>query len=268
MDKKRNIKKVSSSTFSMFNSSWPHTSAIIHGLSENDKHMYEMYDRFGPTPRICFDYISNPSALLRHQADRNKALENLSSVTLLQMVDNSKLLTMDSTSHTLLLMKRRSELRILDSTDDYASIDAFFKPRIEFVSPVVESEIRARLLEREPNNSNLTDNWWPLNRRGAVHRRSCVRNLGPFEARREINLELVDNPNRTGRFSLTIVNNVYYSRDRRNQQPIFFLALWVTRGKLGRADHLFFAPTARVGDCLIDFQWISLVSSSRSPKHL
>lgn len=119
-----------------------------------------MYDRFGPTPRICFDYISNPSALLHHQADRNKALETLSSVTLLQMVDNSKLLTMDSTSHTLLLMKRRSkELRILDSTDDYASIDAFLKPRIEFVSPVVESEIRARLLEREPNNSNLTDNW-------------------------------------------------------------------------------------------------------------
>ena len=121
--------------------------------------MYEMYDRFGPTPRICFDYINNPSALLHHQADRKKALETLSLATLLQMVDNSKLLTMDSTSHTLLLMKRRSELRILDSTDDYASIDAFFKPRIEFVSPVVESEIRARLWEREPNNSNLTDNW-------------------------------------------------------------------------------------------------------------
>ena len=107
VDEKRNIKKVGSST-SVFRflcsiqaDHFVPCSAVIHGLAENDKRMYEMYDQFGPTPRICFDYIKNPYARFCHRANRDKALESLSSVTFRQMVDKSKSLTVDSISHTL-----------------------------------------------------------------------------------------------------------------------------------------------------------------------
>lgn len=113
--------------------------------------MYEMYDKFGPTPRICFDYVNDPHARIRFEVDRDKALRNLSSETLHEMIEDSELFSMDSLTHTLLLMKRRSkELRILDSRDDYATIVALIKPRVEFVSRVVENEVWAQLWKPSP----------------------------------------------------------------------------------------------------------------------
>jgi hypothetical protein len=107
-----------------------------------------MYDRFGPTPRICFDYIKDPYAVLYHQTDLKTALQSLSSVTLRQMIDNTQHFRMDEISHTLILVKRMSkELKVLTWTDDSRS-KASVHPRVEIISPVVESELRARLREQ------------------------------------------------------------------------------------------------------------------------
>ena len=141
---------------SKFNSSWPFVlcSAVIHGLAANDKRMYEIYDQFGPTPCICFDYVNDPHAQIHFEVDHDKALRNLSSETLHEMIEDSELFSMDSLTHTLLLMKlmkcRSKELRILDSRDDYATIVALIKPRVEFVSHVIKDEVWAQLWKQSP----------------------------------------------------------------------------------------------------------------------
>ena len=42
-------------------------SAVIHGLTNSDQSIYEMYDQFGPISRICFNFFSNEALLIRHK---------------------------------------------------------------------------------------------------------------------------------------------------------------------------------------------------------
>src|ERR1700677_4407055 len=53
-------------------------SAVIHGLTPNDPDMDAMYDQFGPTPRICFEFVRNSALLATHKKHQSKALSNLS----------------------------------------------------------------------------------------------------------------------------------------------------------------------------------------------
>lgn len=71
--------------------------------------------------------------------------------------------------------------------------------------------------------------------------------------------------NSTGRFSLTFVK---YSTTAVIIKSATVFSSLGNKGKPGLTDYRFFAPTTRVGDCLINFQRISLVSSFQSPKHL
>ena len=108
-----------------------------------------MYDQYGPTARICFDFVKNPRARIRHEDKRTKALRNLSSGTLREMIDDSKLFRMDFLSHTLILVRRMSkELTIIDPKDDYAKMVSAIQPRVELVSPAVEDKVRAQLWEQ------------------------------------------------------------------------------------------------------------------------
>ena len=154
--------------------------------------MYEMYDQFGPTSRICFDYVNDPHARKRHNDKRNKALESLSSVTLHQMVDNSRLLSMDDLSHTLILVKRMSkEMKILSPEDDYTNIALAVNPRVELVSPAIEDKVRVRLWEQ-----SRAERLQLYRQLASVASTRCIAGLA-FEAlahyilQRRINIDLV-----------------------------------------------------------------------------
>lgn len=67
----------------------------------------EMYTWFGPTPRICFDYLKTPSVLDGYIKHLRIALSRLSLRSLQKMVDNTSVLDMDAFSSTILLLKRR-----------------------------------------------------------------------------------------------------------------------------------------------------------------
>ena len=84
-------------------------SAAIHGFAANDSHIDEMYSRFGPTPRICFDYLRSKSQLEWHINLFQVAFSNLSSSILLNMVQGASRLKMDEVSETLFLLQRRDE---------------------------------------------------------------------------------------------------------------------------------------------------------------
>jgi hypothetical protein len=82
-------------------------SAPIHGFAASDPAVDEMYSRFGPTPRICFDLLKMPSRLNVHKDRFESVLSNLSSRTLQEMVHGALILKFDDVTHTILLLKRR-----------------------------------------------------------------------------------------------------------------------------------------------------------------
>ena len=85
-------------------------SAPIYGYEPNDSRVDEMYSRFGPTPRICFDYLKQPARLNAHRDSFETAISELSSRRLLQLVHGARKFQIDDVSHTILLVRRRGRL--------------------------------------------------------------------------------------------------------------------------------------------------------------
>ncbi|SRR6266702_330106 len=85
------------------------TSAIIYGLTASDT---RISNRFGPTPRICFDFLKHKDTLAQHEGDYESALQGFSSEKLHTMVLGARQLSMDAGSYTIVLMKR------MDVNDD------------------------------------------------------------------------------------------------------------------------------------------------------
>ncbi|KAH9017577.1 hypothetical protein EDB85DRAFT_2096392 [Lactarius pseudohatsudake] len=81
--------------------------AEIYGLKHNDPRMDDMFNQFGPTPRICFGFLTVKNLLSNHESDLETALGKLSSRNLLNLVTGIRNLSMDDESHTILLVRRR-----------------------------------------------------------------------------------------------------------------------------------------------------------------
>ncbi|KAF8271397.1 hypothetical protein EI94DRAFT_1720516 [Lactarius quietus] len=122
--------------------------AVIHGLAPNDERMYDMYDQFGPTARICFEYTKNEFLRHEHITCYNTALNNLSSATLRSLVNKLKVHSMDAVSPMLLLVKRMSK-EITKAGGTFGDHDSAMavSARVELVSPVAEMDIRLKLWE-------------------------------------------------------------------------------------------------------------------------
>ncbi|KAN0127602.1 hypothetical protein V8E53_014580 [Lactarius tabidus] len=105
--------------------------AAIHGFAASNLAIDEMYTRFGPTPRICFDYLKTPSLLDMHKEKFGLALSSLSLRSLREMVNKATVLDMDDVSHTILLLKRRGSLSL------YRTLKT-----VEPITPAVEMALR------------------------------------------------------------------------------------------------------------------------------
>jgi len=109
VDERRDISSVSSftSTSDVRADNVVLCSAPIHGLAASSQAIDEMYSRFGPTPRICFELSKMQSLLNWHRRRSEIAIAKLSSRTLREMVNGALELNFDDVSHTIVLVKRR-----------------------------------------------------------------------------------------------------------------------------------------------------------------
>jgi hypothetical protein len=109
LDESGNIKGVSpfNSTFDVRADRVVLCSAAIHGFAASTSAIDDLYTRFGPTPRICLDYLISLGRLDGHIDRFRSALSGLSLRSLQDMVNGASVLNMDRVSHTIILMKRR-----------------------------------------------------------------------------------------------------------------------------------------------------------------
>ena len=147
LDQQRDIKSVRSSASVLYVRAdhFALCSAVIHEFTNNDKRIYEMYDKFGPTPHICFDLLHNEDQLVLYEDHYNCALEGLSLETFRKMISETKTLSMDDLSDTLLLVKRmpKEELRRENLRDsDEAS---WVSKSVEPITHAVEVAFRVQL---------------------------------------------------------------------------------------------------------------------------
>ena len=91
-----------------------------------------MYSQYGPTPRICFNYLQPTSHLNDHETRLQEALSTLTSRILQKMVSGVRQFSVDFTSHTILLVKRRRG-------------DEWNLATLEPITPAVEMALRDQL---------------------------------------------------------------------------------------------------------------------------
>ena len=110
-------------------------SAPVHKLTKDKwPHSSEMYDRFGPTPRICFNAVRKQGWLVTHEHDFQAALTSLTASQLRAMVSKANNFDMDEASHKVLLV-RRQDNEVLESIS------------VMPITASVEWELRKRLRE-------------------------------------------------------------------------------------------------------------------------
>ena len=69
-----------------------------------------MYNRFGPIPRICFDYLRREAHLNEHRRRFETSLSELSARHFLEMVHAARNFQLDDVSHIFILVRRRGRL--------------------------------------------------------------------------------------------------------------------------------------------------------------
>ena len=81
-------------------------SAVIHGLTGREPVIEEMYIQFGPTPRVCFDFLKDESLISAHEDRCQRAIKALSSHTLCCAVIDP--FDMDAGTLNFLIVKREN----------------------------------------------------------------------------------------------------------------------------------------------------------------
>ncbi|KAH8981994.1 hypothetical protein EDB86DRAFT_2973298, partial [Lactarius hatsudake] len=78
--------------------------AVIHGLEANDPRIDEMYNQWGPTPRVCLNFVRNELlfAAYENRYESESALSGLSLRKLADVASDKVNFNMDDESHTLI----------------------------------------------------------------------------------------------------------------------------------------------------------------------
>jgi hypothetical protein len=98
----------------------------------------DIYDRFGPTPRLCIDYLFDVAMLVEHERKVNKMVSNVTAAQLEQLFKDAASLDMDAVSHKICLISR-------EQRDDMHS-DVVVAPITSFIRSIPVKEVRS--LER------------------------------------------------------------------------------------------------------------------------
>ncbi|KAH9037620.1 hypothetical protein EDB85DRAFT_1861243 [Lactarius pseudohatsudake] len=118
--------------------------APIYGLEHDDPDVDEMFNRFGPTPRICFKFLKFGHLLSRHEVNFEIALGELSSRRLQDMVTGIRKFGMDNVPHTIFLVRRQK----VNSKGDWGN------PSVGPITDTVRIALRNQL-QRERRDEQL-----------------------------------------------------------------------------------------------------------------
>ncbi|KAH9056964.1 hypothetical protein EDB87DRAFT_1578994 [Lactarius vividus] len=113
----------------------PWTRKEILQASSDHQRINAMYDRFGLTPRICFDSLKHEAGLVEYETRYQLALESLSLKELREMIFNATFLNLNAESQTLLLVKHVPEKRVQEAN---LKVKNGVNHIVEFVTHAVE----------------------------------------------------------------------------------------------------------------------------------
>ena len=82
-------------------------SASMHLNHPDSETIDDIYDQFGPTPRLCILKPLNDHQLEEYKNNTRIALENLTLQSLQELIRNTEELKMDKVSHKLCLISRK-----------------------------------------------------------------------------------------------------------------------------------------------------------------
>ncbi|KAH9172639.1 hypothetical protein EDB89DRAFT_2229267 [Lactarius sanguifluus] len=111
--------------------------AVTRGLTASDPRIDEMYHQYGPTPRICLDFLFNEALLFAHEACYESALGRLSLQKLGYIASENVNSGMDDESHNLVLVTRL----LVDGDGD----GKFSRSRLEPITRMVKLKLRDQL---------------------------------------------------------------------------------------------------------------------------
>ncbi|KAH8994041.1 hypothetical protein EDB92DRAFT_1815315 [Lactarius akahatsu] len=121
--------------------------AVIYGLKANDPCIDEMYNQYGPTPRICFNFVHNEAIFAAHKARYESTLRKLSLRKFSNMVFDEVNFDNDGESHTLILMTRLP----MDGDDE----DKFAYSRLEPITHMIKLKLQTQL-RKETRAAQIT----------------------------------------------------------------------------------------------------------------
>lgn len=94
-----------------------------------DYDIYEIFDQFAPTPRVCLDYQNHPKELDAYKKDVAQAIETIDISNIASLFTTAESLSMDAASHKICLIRRAQE-------DDVAS-----HPVVAVITPTIHSRL-------------------------------------------------------------------------------------------------------------------------------
>lgn len=111
----------------------------IHQGEIIDEQVNRIYDQFGPTPRLCIDYVLEPLEMSEYEDDVRRAVSDITSQKLEKLFDESSALEMDDLSQKICLISR-------ENRDNVTSL-----PIVKPITPNVHSKLvcQFRKLERQ-----------------------------------------------------------------------------------------------------------------------
>jgi hypothetical protein len=129
-------------------------SVALHGLAPDNPDIDAMYDHFGPTPRICFEYVRNPALLVTHQEHQSEALSNFSVEKLRNMVQDTGSFSSDSESHAIFLVKRVPKMDLIRANLNTCGGADFCYASVEPITSTVKVALRNELW-KQPREEQL-----------------------------------------------------------------------------------------------------------------
>ncbi|KAF8467514.1 hypothetical protein DFH94DRAFT_638974 [Russula ochroleuca] len=84
-----------------------HRVAPLHPASPNSEIIDDIYDQFGPTPRLCLEMASDPDQLEAYKAGVRRALKLVTPQYLLKMTHELEVMNMDEVSQKLCQIRRQ-----------------------------------------------------------------------------------------------------------------------------------------------------------------
>jgi hypothetical protein len=109
-----------------------------------EERINDVFDRYGPTPRLCINYLCNPKLLNKYKDELQDAISDLTIEKLERLFKDSRKLAMDSNSHKICLVSRKGRP---SSKAVVATITPTIQSRIAIQFRNVERAEQIRLYE-------------------------------------------------------------------------------------------------------------------------